>query len=346
MRAVRPPRLRAGETVAVLSPSWGGPSLFPHVFDRGVSELERRFQIKVREFPSTRADPETLWRNPELRAADVNAAFADPEVRAIVSSIGGDDSCRILPHLDADTIRANPKVLLGFSDTTTLLTFVRSLGMVTFHGPSIMAGFSQASAVPPEFERHLREILFDAERSHEYVPFGQYSDGYPRWEDPETVGQVSRPHEDSGWHWVQGAGRARGELWGGCLEVLEFLKGTEYWPRPSFFRGKVLFLEGSEAAPTPVQVKWMLRNYGMQGVFEGIRGLLIGRARGYGEDEKRQLDDAVRSVVAEEFGKPDLPIVTNMDFGHTDPQFPLPLGVRCLIDFGDRRFRLTEAAVS
>jgi muramoyltetrapeptide carboxypeptidase LdcA involved in peptidoglycan recycling len=346
VRPTRPPRLRAGDTVAVLSPSWGGPSKFPHVFDRGVTELKQRFGLNVREYPSTRAEPEELWKHPEMRAADVNSAFADDTVRGIIASIGGDDSCRLLQYLDRESIRSHPKVLLGFSDTTALLTFVRSLGIVTIHGPSVMAGFSQASAMPPEFEQQLRALLFDAAPAHEYAPFGAFSEGYPRWEDPETVGQVNPARTGSGWHWVQGSGRSRGELWGGCLEVLEFLKGTPYWPRPSFFRGKVLFLEGSEAAPTPVQVKWMLRNYGLQGIFSGLRGLLIGRQRGYGEDEKRQLDEVVRSVVAEEFGRADLCIVTNMDFGHTDPQFALPLGVRCLIDRKRRRFQLVEPVTS
>ena len=345
MRPVKPPRLRSGDTIAALSPSWGGPNKFPHVFDRGVAELERRFGLLVREYPTTRGDPEDLWRHPEARAADVNAAFADDSVRGIVASIGGDDSVRLLPYLDAALIRSHPKVLLGFSDTTTLLTYVRSLGIVTFHGPSVMAGFSQSSDLPEAFVRHLQAILFDGVRNHEYVPFGTYSEGYPRWEDAETVGKVNPPRTDGGWHWVQGKERSRGELWGGCLEVLEFLKGTRFWPRPSFFRGKVLFLEGSEAAPSPVQFKWIVRNYGMQGVLGSLRGLLIGRARGYGDDEKRQLDEAVRSVVADEFGRPDLPIVTNLDFGHTDPQFPLPLGVRCLIDPRHRSLRLTEAAV-
>lgn len=346
MPVVRPPRLRPGDTVAVLSPSWGGPHAFPHVYERGVAELGSRFGLSVREYPCTRADPEELWRHPERRAADVNAAFADDEVRGIVTAIGGDDSVRVLPYLDPAVIRAHPKVLLGYSDASTLLTFVRAQGIVTFHGPSVMAGFSQAAAFPPEFEHHLRALLFDAAPAHEYRPFGRYFEGYPRWEDPETVGQVNAPHVDAGWHWVQGAGRVRGELWGGCLEVLEFLKGTRFWPRPAFFRGKVLFLEGSEHAPTPVQVKWILRNYGMLGAFEHLRGLLVGRARGYGEDEKRQLDEAIRSVVAEEFGRPDLTVVTNLDFGHTDPQFPLPLGVRCLLDAGGRTFRLTEPAVT
>src|SRR5665811_747266 len=109
--AVKPRHLVPGDTVAALSPSWGGPSLYPHVYDHGLAVL-RDWGLEVREFPSARAPAERLQRDPRLRADDLGAAFADPSIRAIVPSIGGDDSIRLLPLLDEAVITANPKILM------------------------------------------------------------------------------------------------------------------------------------------------------------------------------------------------------------------------------------------
>ena len=270
MGPVRPPRLRRGDTVASVSPSWGGPHAFPPVYERGIRTLEQRFGLRVKEYPTTRMDPLELYAHPERRADDLTAAFEDPDVQGILCTIGGDDSCRLLPLLDPALGIRHPKVLLGFSDSTTLLTRFRGGGLVTFHGPSIMAGFSQLDALPREAERHLRDVLFDATPRLDLAPFPTWSEGYPRWELEDSVGKVqpARPHD--GWHWVQGSGPVRGELFGGCLEVLEFLKGTPYWPSTEFWDGRVLFLETSEEVPTLNQVKWVVRNYGLQGVLGRI----------------------------------------------------------------------------
>ena len=102
-----------------------------------------------------------LRADPRARADDINAAFADPGIRAVIASIGGDESIRLLPYLDAQTIAANPKVLLGYSDITTLLVAVRGMGMVTFYGPTVMSGLAQAATLPPPFLDHVRSMLFE-----------------------------------------------------------------------------------------------------------------------------------------------------------------------------------------
>jgi muramoyltetrapeptide carboxypeptidase LdcA involved in peptidoglycan recycling len=153
---------------------------------------------------------------------------------------------------------------------------------------------------------------------------------------------VNPPHRSEGPRWLRGDAAVEGPLFGGCLEVLEFLKGTRFWPPPEAWRGRVLFLETSEAAPSPVQVRWALRNYGLMGVFDEIAALLVGRAARYPEARKRELDAVVTEVVADEFHHPELAVVTDLDFGHTDPQWVLPLGVRCRVDPIGKSLRLTE----
>lgn len=339
--AVKPRHLVPGDTVAVVSPSWGGPSLYPHVYDHGLAVL-RDWGLEVREFPSARAPAERLQRDPRLRADDLGAAFADPSIRAIVPSIGGDDSIRLLPLLDEAVITANPKILMGFSDTTTLLVAGRRLGMVTFHGPSIMAGFSQMTGLPPAYRTHVHEMLFEPRSTYVYVPYDIYAEGYPHWRDPATVGQVNPLRRDDGWHVLQGAGRVTGELLGGCLEVLDWLRGTSAWPVGDEWSGRLLFFEPSEEKPTPLRVERILRSFGVQGIFDRVTGVLVGRARDHSAEEKAALEAAIRGVVAEEFGRPDLPIVANLPFGHTDPQWVLPLGVQAELDVDAQTLRLIE----
>jgi muramoyltetrapeptide carboxypeptidase LdcA involved in peptidoglycan recycling len=342
---LKPPRLRPGDTIAVVSTSWGGPSAFPHVFDGGVDVLRRVFGLEVRELPTARRAARELGADPRARADDLNIAFADPSVRAIVASIGGVDSVRILPFLDPSLALVDPKVLLGFSDTVTQLAFYNQAGLVTLHGPSVMAGFAQIEAFPGAVE-HVRSMLFEPAPWYEYRPFADWTEGYGDWGDGANAGAVGERHPHDGWRWLQGSGRVTGRLFGGCGEVLEMMKGTRFWPAPSFWDGRILFLETSEDAPTPEMVGYWLRNYGMQGVFDRVSALLVGRARSYGAEAKTELDQMIVRVVAGEFGRPELLVVTNLDFGHTDPQWVLPLGVLAEVDAERRSIRLVESAVT
>ena len=237
-----------GDTVAIVSPSWGGPSIFPHVYENGLKVL-RNFGLIIKEYPSARAAEEFLAYNPQARAKDINDAFADIHVKAVFASIGGEDSVRILPFLNKETIRSNPKILMGYSDTTTILSFINQLGIVTFHGPSIMAGFSQVESLPKEFSNHIQQMLFFPQDCIEYVSFGSYCDGYPDWSNVHNVGKINELKHDTGWRFIQGNGAVTGELYGGCIEVLESLNGTDFWPEKEFWNGKVLFFETSEENP-------------------------------------------------------------------------------------------------
>ncbi len=120
----------------------------------------------------------------------MNNAFADREVKAIVCTIGGDESARILPLLNNEVITANPKILMGYSDITTLLTYCTQLGLVTFHGPTIMAGFSQLNYLPRAFADHVSDLLFDPKPTYLYESYDEYSDGYPDWTDVTNLGKV------------------------------------------------------------------------------------------------------------------------------------------------------------
>lgn len=346
MKKLKPNRLQKGDTVAIVSPSLGLPSIFPSIYENGLKALES-LGLKIKEYPSARKDMDFLYHHPEFRAKDINDAFADPEAKAIIASIGGDDSVRILPFLDLELIKKNPKMIMGYSDSTTFNSYLnQATGLVTLNGPCVMAGFSQWHSLPADFQKHIQEMLFANPENYEYKPYDAYSNGYPDWNKGENLGKVKEPIKNNGWTWLQGEGKIQGELFGGCIEVFEMLKSTPFWPAEDFWQGKILFLETSEDKPTPDMVKCMLRNYGMQGVFDKIAGLIVGRPREYSESEKIELDEKVLNVIRIEFKNEKLPIITNMDFGHTDPQWIMPLGIEAEIDCEKKSFKLLEAPFS
>ncbi len=340
----RPGRLKEGDTVGIITPSWGGPHAFPRVYDLGIKNLEEVFDLRVKEFRTTRAHNRYLRAHPQARANDVNEAFSDPEIKAIIASVGGSDSIRILPYLDLDAIRSHPKIIMGFSDTTTILTWLNQQNLVTFYGPSVMAGFSQIRNLPLRETEHIREVLFSGKQV-DYFAFRSWSEGYPEWKDDENLGKLNPSQAGRGWRWLQGEKKVVGRLFGGCFEVLEMMKGTRFWPGEGFWKGKILFLETSENVPGIEQVLCGLRSYGMLGALSSISALLIARMRGYPKPDKRKLERAVLHVVAEEFSRSDLPIIANMDFGHTDPQLILPLGGKVEVGPSERKISLIEPPV-
>ncbi len=344
MPLVKPRRLREGSVVAAVSPSLAGPYVFPRAYEQGLSVLREDLGLEVVEMEHTRRANYYIRQNPHLRAQDINDAFADPGIDAVLATIGGDDSHRVLPYLHTEEILEHPKVLMGFSDTTTLLSYLSYKGMVTFYGPSIMAGIAQLRNYP-ESMRHLRDLLFDPRPERMYTPSPVYSEGYPDWSDERTVGRVSRKKRSPRWKALQGDEKVQGTLFGGCLEVIEIMKGSPYWPPRSFWPGKVLFMEASEQMASPVAMKQIMRNFGTQEVLDGISALLFGRWRGYSQQQRREVERIIRMVVAEEFDRPDLPIIMNMDFGHTDPQMVLPLGVKVEVDPAGPTLKLLEPPV-
>lgn len=339
---LKPKRLKRGSRIAVVSPSSGVPYLFPDIFELGIKNLKDTFGFEIVELPTARMSPEELYKNPKLRADDLNSAFADESIDGIIASIGGYESIRILKYLDTEAILKNPKFIMGYSDATTYLSYLNTLGMVTFYGASVMSGLAQLKHLPSQFEEHLKEFLLEDYSTLNYKSYDRWSDRYKDWKDKDTLGQCREFYENEGWLFLQGKKTVAGTLWGGCAEALEFLKGTDYWPDKDFWKDKILFLETSEDKPLPFQVGYMLRNYGVQGVLNKVKGIMFGRPKDYSKEEKNELYKLVQSVVKDEFEASDTPIVMNVDFGHTDPKIIMPLGCKVSINPKEKEIKLLE----
>lgn len=154
----KPPKLQAGDAVATVSLSWGGPGTFPHRYAAGKRQLQDEFGLVVVEMPHTLREAGWLADHPQARADDLMRAFADPSIKAIISTIGGDDSIRILPYLDLDTICSNPKVFLGYSDTTISHLACLRAGLVSFYGPSIILTFAHLLGTMAESNRYAQRV--------------------------------------------------------------------------------------------------------------------------------------------------------------------------------------------
>jgi muramoyltetrapeptide carboxypeptidase LdcA involved in peptidoglycan recycling len=343
---IKPRALRRGDRIAAISLSSGWPNVFPAAYYDGKRQFENAFGVRVIESPHALAKPDWLAAHPEARAADLMEVLRDPSIHGIVSTIGGDDSIRMLPFLDLSVIRENPKVFLGYSDTTvTHLAFLKA-GVTSYYGPSIMAGFDENGGLLPYTVDSVRQTLFGSFIPE--VPITPNRDGWScasfAWGD-ETRNQKPRVLQPcSSWRWLQGTGRHRGHLVGGCLDVIDWLRGTPIWPEPSVWRNSIAFLEISEDAPSASAVVRMLRALAATGALREARGILFGRPYG-DEAEFDKYDGAILQVLAE-LRLGSIPLVTRMDFGHTDPKFIVPYGVETQIDCETQQISLLESVTT
>jgi muramoyltetrapeptide carboxypeptidase LdcA involved in peptidoglycan recycling len=343
---VKPRRLVAGDRVAAATLSWGGPGAFPHRYEAGRRQLEAAFGVEVVELPHTLADPADVAAHPQARADDLHRAFADPEIAGIVSTIGGDESIRLLAHLDLQVIRDNPKVFLGYSDTTVTQMACLRAGLVTFYDPAIMSGFAENGGLHRYLEDGVRRMLFSADAPVVWPPnTGGWTVELLDWADPDTQHRVRELRPDTGWRWLAGRDPVEGPLVPACLEVLDQLRGSAWWPD---LDGAVLALETSEEAPPPAFVARFLRVLAMTGDLGRLAALLFGRPGGDAlpVEAHAGYDAAIRSVVHDEQGLTDLPVVTGLDFGHTDPMWTLPMGTAVRVDPAGREIVFTESGVT
>jgi len=347
MNKIKPKMLCPGSRIAAISLSWGGPGTIPARYQIGKRQFEAEYGVTVLETEHALRDAVWLSKNPEARANDLMAAFADETIDGIISTIGGEDSIRTLPHLDLDLIRNNPKVFMGFSDTTISHAVCFKVGMVSFYGPSFMAGFAENGGMFPYMVDSVRRTLFSTDPIGIIEPNrAGWTDEYLPWENPENQSIRRKLNPCTGWKFHQDAGVVEGQLFGGCVEVLDWLRGTDYFPPASDLQSAILFLETSEDAPPPAFLTEFVRCLAAMDILEGLGGILLGRPGG-GVDPNtfHAYDEALCATVREEYGLNDMPIVTNMDFGHTDPMFVIPIGMKGRIDSTKQEITIDEAAV-
>ena len=160
---IKPPRLKPGDTIGIVSPSWGGAGRFPHRTERGVACLEAQ-DYKVKMGKHALNQHGAVSDTAENRVADLHAMFKDRKVKAIIAAIGGDHSCHLLPLLDFDLIQGNPKIFMGYSDITVLNVAIWQLtGLTTFNGPALLTDFAEYPTMFEYTESHMLKVLTETE---------------------------------------------------------------------------------------------------------------------------------------------------------------------------------------
>lgn len=333
----KPPRLVAGDTIGIISPAWGGAGLFPHRVAQGIAAIEA-MGFRARLAANALHHNGYVSDTPEHRAEDIHELFADPSVKMVLSAIGGDHACHLLPLLDYELIAANPKIFMGFSDTTVLnVALWQRSGLVTFNGPALLSDFAEYPRMLEYTRECFLRVVARAGAAGELRPAAAWTEEFLEWETRQDQTRPRALLPSPGWTWLK-EGRAQGHLLGGCLESLQHLRGTPWWPD---WRGAVFFFETSEEKPAPETVDSMLMDYENMGVLEQISGMLVGRPMLYSDAEKQ----ALREVILERVRRYGFPVVTDVDFGHTAPQMTLPLGCMAEIDTARKRFAILESAV-
>ena len=341
---IRPPALKPGDTVAAISLSSGLAGAIPHRYETGKRQFSETFGITVVEAPNALRDNAWLHDNPQARADDLHWALENDEIAGVITTIGGDDSIRTVPYLDLDLISAHPKVFLGYSDTTIQHLVNRRAGIVSFYGPGFMTDLAENGGIHPYVEAAVRAALFSAE-PFELEAAAEWTEEFLDWANPALQSRRRRWWPNAGWQWLSGAEPVTGELIGGCGDVLEIAKGSTIWPPAAEWDGAVFLFEMSEEAPPPETILHWLRGYLGLGVLERLAALLVSRPMGYTQQQTFRLWHTVLAVLAEA-GRPDLPVVANVDYGHTSPAGVLPLGCRVHVDPVHKTIALVEPGVA
>jgi len=246
------------------------------------------------------------------RLEDLHQAFADPQVRGILTSIGGFNSNQLLQGLDYDLIQANPKVFCGYSDITALSNAIYAkTGLVTYSGPHFST-FGMHRGLDYTLTA-FKNCLMD-DRPCAVLPSDQWSD------DAWYSDQINRTFEENPGFLTLNEGQAEGTLIGGNLCTLNLLQGTEFMPS---LADQIVLLE-DDYESQPLTFDRDLQSLLHQPGFEQVRGLLIGRFQHASHMTQELLTQIIRSKPALD----KIPVLANADFGHTTPHFTFPIGGR------------------
>lgn len=293
------------------------------------------------EYPTTRR----VGADPRDRAADLNAAFADPEIRAVLATIGGEDQIMVVSHLNPGLVRADPKPFCGYSDNTNLLSWLWTLGIAGFYGGSTQVHLGPGPAVDPCHRTALRAALLTGERLEVTDP-GESEDIGKDWADPAALTEYGNRETTEPWAWAGPSAAVTGRTWGGCIEVVQWVLTAGRFPAdPAVLDGGVLIFESSEEVIPAREFGWILRSLGERGLLAAVGAVIVARppASSFGRlpsaPERAAHRAAQRDTAIEVIGgyNPEAVVCVGVPFGHTRPQWLLPYGGEVTVDGAERR---------
>ena len=340
---IKPKKLNKGDKVAIVSLSWGGlgDSKLIHKYHIAKERLENEFGLEVITMPNALKGSEFIYNHPELRAKDLMDAFEDKSIKGIFCAIGGDDSVRLLPYINYDIIKNNPKIFMGYSDTTVSHFMLNKAGLVSYYGPSIMCEFGEYVKMFDYTKNAFKNILFENTNYYEVKSSEYWSNDHISWSEENMNYQKKLIKEEHGYEVLSGSGIVTGQLIGGCIDVFPMIIGTEVWPNEEEWNNKILLLETSEDKISPDYLLWYMRNLGAQGILNKINGIIVGKPQDevYYEEYKE-----IYLKILKEFNCQNLAIIYNINIGHAFGTGLLPLGIEYEIDLNQMTIKFLESA--
>lgn len=339
---VSPKRLQPGSTIGVIAPSAGNANFFPHRAENAQRFLEDQ-GYKVKYATHALENRDYVSGDAEARASDVHEMFSDPEVSAIICTIGGNHSNQLLKYLDFDLIKNNPKIFLGYSDISVLhYAFMTKAQLRTFYGPCLMTQFGEH----PKPLSYTLDLFSKAVEGTEPIGNIEASDEWTSeildWSKKDDLTRPRKLLPSEGYSWLR-QGEASGSIIGGCVPSINHLAGTDYWIDPA---GCIFFIDIPEghkfgAGLSISELDSYFADLDNLGVFKTITGLIIGRPYNYSSEQADKLAKLIESYTTGN----DYPILLNANIGHTDPIITLPMGVQATLQSEENRFSIDESGV-
>ncbi|MBD9653128.1 LD-carboxypeptidase [Ensifer sp. ENS09] len=337
---LKPPPLQKGDRVAIFAPSSSASYFFPDRFQHAVSVLRNVLHVDVVVGQTCLTERGFVSASTKARAAELAQFLEDDTIKAIFFTTGGFNSAEILDLIDFDSLNTRPKIVTGYSDCTSLLLAIHAqLKWITFYGPAVMTQFGEYPTIFPFTVKSFLDVV--SRRPHRLTlehPEA-WTDERLEWGNGDWRTRPRRMIKQDGNRTLR-EGSGSGIIWGGNIETLNLLAGTRYWRPPESI---VLFIEAVEAEAFLPRVRRSLSHLRQCGLFDRVRGLLVGRSPDARDVSGLSLDDIVVERLADEH----FPIIADVAFGHTDPMLTLPIGATCTINTHDGKgsIVLEETAV-
>lgn len=320
MQKIIPEKLKKGDKVMIIAPARGLKIIGQDVRQIATERLNK-LGLEVVFAPNT---TDSNWdymgsSSIENRVEDIHTAFKDKSVKAILTVIGGFNSNQLLKYLDYDLIRNNPKIICGYSDITALLNAITAqTGLQTYYGPHY-SSLGMKYGCDYTFEHFVKMLVTDDKDNVE--PSQVWSD------DLWFLDQEKRDFDANEGYWIIHSGKAKGTIAGGNLCTYNLLLGTPY--RRKFTEDTILFIEDTASAPLQ-DIERDLQALIHQEDFKNVKGIVIGRF----QKDSKITKEGLEYIINTKKELKDLPIIANVDFGHTYPLLTIPLGGTAIIDEG------------
>ncbi len=330
-----PDKINKGDTVAFISLSGGragDADMLPR-YRLAKARFEEIYEVHVVETPNALKGSDYLYHHPEKRWEDLKWALTNPLIKAIICNQGGDDSYRVLPYVDENIIRNNPKILMGYSDINTWMAVFAHAGVRAYYGPNVLTPIGQPVKLDDYTREAIRKSLFTNEVIGEITPPKAYTS--IEWNDKIEPENIIWERND-GYRVIQGKGIVSGRLFVMMPGPMNQIMGTKYYPSRDYLDGAILAIEHGRPYGDALAGLHNLRAFAASGSFDKATAIITGR-----------LDELSRNnllkVINEEVHREDMVILENVDFVHHTPMTVLPIGAMVEIDCGNSKLSILEA---